>query len=196
MKRELKEKAEKIKKNISGIAEKSKETIREIIASNSKYASEALDSNAQVFDTIKKNLKQQKMEDTVTDTLKDTLLKSVELAEDTLDAIINSYTRQMELAVDFNTRLVDAVSEANPDNAEKFLELIHENFETSHQLTVKNTKEILDFYNKHTNLALNFNKKFANNVNSQIDTLFEIQSKNLDKFTNWASEWWKQKETI
>jgi hypothetical protein len=72
------------------------------------------------------------------------------------------------------------------------LELIHENFEASHQLTVRNTKEILDFYNKHTNLAVNFNQKFGDSINAQIESLFNIQSKGLNKFTGWASEWWKQ----
>ena len=116
----------------------------------------------------------------------------MELAEDTFDAIINSYTRQMEHTVDFNTQLVDAVKESNPKNADKLLELIDKNFERSQELNNKNTKEILEFYNKHTNLALNFNKAFSDNVNAQMETMSLIQSKGFDKFTNWASDWWKQ----
>ena len=197
----LNEKAEKIKNNIKNTAEKSKETIREIIVSNTKHISEALDSNKKIVDSIKEKLNQQEIEDSVTDTLKVSFKKSVELAEDALDSIINSYTRQMEMNVDFNTKLVDAIKESDNKQPEKVLKLIHENFEASHQLTIRNTKEILDFYNKHTNLAVNFNEKFGESINAHIESLFNIQNKGLNKFTNWASDWWKQenkdkKETV
>ncbi len=191
----LNEKSEKIKNSIKGTAEKSKETIREIITSNTKYIGDALDSNKKIVDSIKEKLNQQEIEDSVTDTLKTTFGKSVELAEDALDSIINSYTRQMEMNVDFNTKLVDAIKESKIDHPEKVLQLIHENFEASHQLQIRNTKEILDFYNKHTNLAVNFNQKFGESINTQIESLFSLQNKGLNKFTSWASEWWKQEET-
>ncbi|MGB3948354.1 MAG: hypothetical protein WBM13_10230 [Bacteroidia bacterium] len=192
----LNEKAEKIKNNIKTTAEKSKETIREIISANTKNIGEALDSNKKIVDSIKEKLNQQEIEDSVTDTVKSTFGKSVELAEDALDSIINSYTRQMELNVDFNTKLVDAIKESGytPENYEKVLKLINENFEQSYKLTLNNTQEILDFYNKHTNLAVNFNKKFGESINTQIETLFNIQQKGLNKFTTWASDWWKQED--
>ena len=184
-------KSEKIKNSIKGTAEKSKETIREIIASNNKYIGNALDSNKKIVDSIKEKLDQQEIEDSVTDNLKSSFGKSVELAEDALDSIINSYTRQMEMNVDFNTKLVDAIKESGNSNNEKLLDLIHENFEASRQLTISNTKETLDFYNKHTNLAVNFNEKFGDSINAQMEALYDIQNKGLNKFTHWASEWWK-----
>jgi len=188
----LNEKAEKIKNSIKGTAAKSKETIKEIIVSNTKHIGEALDSNKKIVDSIREKLNQQEIEDSMTDTLKTTFGKSVELAEDALDSIINSYTRQMEMNVDFNTKLVDAIKESNNDQPEKVLTLINENFEASHQLTIRNTKEILDFYNKHTNLAVNFNQKFGESINAHIESLYNLQNKGLNKFTNWASEWWRQ----
>ncbi|HEY4799385.1 MAG TPA: hypothetical protein VII99_09950 [Bacteroidia bacterium] len=191
MEKTLNDRAEKIKKVINGTAEKSKETIKEIIVSNNKLMDEALNSNAKVFKSIKEKLGQQEVDDQLTDNLKNTFSKSVELAEDALDSIINSCTRQMELTVDFNTKLVDAIKESNPKNADAFLKLIHDNFEATHKLTINNTREIMDFYNKHTNLALNFNKKFEENVNAQVEALFDLQSKGLNRFTDWASQWWK-----
>jgi hypothetical protein len=190
----LNEKAEKIKEKIHGTAEQSKKAIREIIETNAKYIGTALDSNKKIVDSIQENLKKQKMEDTVTGNLKTTFGKSVELAEDALDSIINSYTRQMEMNVDFNTKLVDAVKEADAKTPEKVLNLIHENFEASRQLTVNNTKEILEFYNKHTNLAVNFNQKFGESINAQMESMFKIQGTGLNRFTDWASEWWKNAE--
>lgn len=188
----LNEKAEKIKSTIKDSAEKSKETIREFIDSNKKHVGDAIDSNKKIVDSIKEKFDQVEVDDAITDTVKDTFGKSVELAEDALDSIINAYTRQMEMNVDFNTKLVDAIKESKTEHPEKVLELIRENFEASHKLTINNTKEILDFYNKHTNLAVNFNQKFGENINSQIESLFKVQGKGLAKFSNWASEWWKE----
>ncbi|MGP8215573.1 MAG: hypothetical protein ACLQQ4_08430 [Bacteroidia bacterium] len=187
------DKAEKIKKNMSGYAEKSKETIHELIQTNSKLLEDALGDHSKILNSIKNKFTLHNNDTDLSGDVKSTLAKSVKLAEDTFDAIINSYTRQMELIVDFNTQLVELVKDSEPHNAEKFLELIHENFERSRNLTINNTKEILDFYNKHTNLAINFNEKFAQTVNSQIDNLFQTQKRSLDKFTHWASEWWNEK---
>jgi len=186
------EKAERIKKNITSFAEKSKETIRELIGANSKQMENAMESNSKLFNSIKKKFDIQEVDGKVSDTVKHTFVKSLELAEDTFDAIINSYTRQMKHTVDFNTQLVEAVKESNPKNADKFLELIQENFDRSQEMNSKNTKEILDFYNKHTNLTLNFNKTFSDNVNAQVEAMLEMQSKSFGKFTNWATDWWKQ----
>ncbi len=188
------DKAEKIKDSMKGNAEKSKEAIKQIIDTNSKYINTALDSNKKFVDSLKDKLGQQQMEDSVTENLKHTFGKSIELSENAMDSIINAYTRQMELNVDFNTKLVDAVKESNGQAPDKFLNLIHENFEASRQLSIDSTKEIVDFYNKHTNLAVNFNQKFGENINAQIDTMFKIQSKGLNKFTEWAADWWKQTE--
>jgi hypothetical protein len=190
----LNETAEKIKKTINGTAEKSKETIRGFIETNNKHVDAALDSNLKMVNSIKENFNQKSIDDSVTETLKSTFGKSVELAEDALDSIINSYTSQMEQNVDFNTKLVDAIKEPKNATPEKFLEMIKENFEASRKLTIENTKEILDFYNKHTNLALNFNKKFTENINSQIEAITTLQGDGKNKFTSWTAQWWNENE--
>jgi hypothetical protein len=190
----LNEKAENMKKAMNGTAEKSKETIRGFIETNNKHLGAALDSNVKMVNTIKENLNQKSIDDSVTESLKSSFGKSVELAEDALDSIINSYTRQMEHNVDFTTKLVDAIKEPKNATPEKFLELINENFEASRKLTTENTKEILDFYNKPANLALNFNKKFTENINAQIETIAKVQTDGMNKFTSWTSLWWKENE--
>lgn len=186
--------AEKIKESIKETSEKSKETIREIIDSNTKHIGEALDFNKKIVDSIKVKFSRQNIEDNVTDTLKSTFGKSVELAEDTLDNIINSYMSQMEMNIDFNTKLLDEVKDMNNRTPEKVLNLIKDNFEASRKLNLKNTKEILDAYNKHTNLAVNFNQKFGESISRQIDYALNFQDKGVNKFTEWASELWKQME--
>ena len=190
----LNSKSEKIKNSIKETAEKSKETIREIIGNNSKYIDSALDTNKKVVDSIKKKLNQEDIEDSITSNVKDTFLKSVELSENAIDAIVNTYVKQVEWNIDINTKLIDALSENYGKNPEKVLNLIYENFEASRQLTISNTKEIIDFYNKHTNLAVNFNKKFAENVATQVEVLSRIQAQGLNKFNEWATDWWKENE--
>ena len=187
-------KSENIKNNIKQTAEKSKETIREIIETNSKFFDSALDTNKKVVESIKKKLNQQEIDDTITSTVKDTFLKSVELSENAIDTIINSYQKQLEWNIDLNTKLIDAFNENYSKSPEKVLNLIYENFEKTRQLSIDNTKELVDFYNKHTNLAVNFNKKFAENVSTQVEVLARIQNQGIGIFTEWATDWWKENE--
>ena len=190
----LNEKAEEIKDTIKGTTEKSKETIREIISSSSKFIGEALDTNQKFVDSVKDKLNLQNMEDTITNDLKNTFGKSVELAEDTIDIIMNSYSKQMEMNVDINSKLVDAIKDTNGYSPENVLNLIKNNFEASREMYINNTKEILAAYNKHTNLAVNFNKKFGESINTQIESIFDLQTRGFHKFSELTSEWWKQTE--
>lgn len=186
------DKAEKVKKNMRGYAEQSKENIQEMLNTSFKILEQSMGENSKTVQNLKKNFGMPGAQKETAGKDKQALDKSVELAEDTVDAIINSYTRQMEQIVDFNTKLVDLVKEADPENADKFLELINENFQRTRNATADNTKEILELFNKHSTLTLHFNEKFAKTVNSQVDTLFETQKNSLNKFTNWAAEWWKE----
>ena len=193
----LNEKAEEIKDTIKGTTEKSKDTIREIISSSSKFIVEALDTNQKFVDSVKDKLNLQNMEDTITIDLKNTFGKSVELAEDTINIIMNTYSKQMEMNVDINSKLVDAIKDTNSYSTENVLNLIQKNFEASREMYINNTKEILEAYNKHTNLAVNFNKKFGESINSQIESIFDIQTRGFHKFselTSVTSEWWKHAE--
>jgi hypothetical protein len=193
MKTTLNEKAEKIKSSINGTAEKSKEAIRDIISSNSKHIGAALDSNSKFIDTIRQKLDQQEIEidNTIIDTWKRTFGKSIELSEDAIDSIINAYTRQVEFSIDFNTKLIDAIKASSNQGSETVLQFIQESFETSRQLITNSLNEIIDSYNKHTNLALNFNQKFGEVLNVQLESLSKIQENNVKLFSNWTSEWWK-----
>jgi DNA-directed RNA polymerase beta' subunit len=190
----LNSQSETIKNSIIETAKKSKETIREIIDANSKSLDSALDINKKAVDSIKKNLTQKEIDDSITYTVKETFGKSVELAEDSIDSVINAYVKQVEWSVALNAKLIDSFKENYGSNPEKVLNLIYENFETSRQVTIKNTLEIIEYYNKHTNLAVNFNKKFADTIANQVEVLSHIQSKGLDKYKEWVSDWWKDVE--
>ncbi|NNM94007.1 MAG: hypothetical protein HKL88_00920, partial [Bacteroidia bacterium] len=68
-----------------------------------------------------------------------------------------------------------------------------DNFNQSPELSIHNLEKLVSVYNSHLNMALNFNKNFAETINSQIAAMFELQKKNLDTFfaTNLLTEWWK-----
>lgn len=184
--------SETIKNSIKQTAEKSKETIREIINNNSKLIDSAIENNKAALDSIRKNIQQQNVEDSISYPVKDTFAKSVELAENSIDAIINVYLKQVEWNIKLNTELIDSLNENFGTAPEKTLKLIFENFEATHQQTVNNTKSLIEFYNKHTNLAVNFNKKFADNIFSQVETLKRFQYDSYNKLSEWTSEWWKE----
>ena len=76
---------------------------------------------------------------------------------------------------------------------ETLMELVKENFDKSAELSMNNMEKIVNVYNDHLNLALNFNKKFADNINTQISSMFKLQKKNIDSFfsMDMVNEWWK-----
>lgn len=191
----LAEHKEELKEVINSTAEKSKETLRDFINNNTKFLGDALHSNNKVVNSIKDKLKEQSIEDSISTNLKSTFAKFIELTEETLESIADSYTKQMQLNVEFNTKLIDTIKLGNVESPEKMMKLIHENFEALHQLTIKNAKELINSFNKHSNLTVNFNEKFGENITNQIETLFKVQGKGLNQYTEWASEyWWKQSE--
>jgi hypothetical protein len=199
MKNSVLEKTEKIKTIIDDSALKSKEAVKEIISMNNKYLGQALDSNKKIVDEIKQQFQLKDHGAAFFETLNKAFGKSVELSEETIDGIVEAYNKQVELYVDYNTKLVDAIKETagysmNLYEAEKLLKLIHDSFEESLSSMSRSLKVLIDSYNKHTNLALNFNQKFGENVNAQMQLFRELQQNNASFFSSWATEWWKQSE--
>ena len=62
------------------------------------------------------------------------------------------------------------------------------------ELVIKTREEMLYFKREMLNREENFNQKFGASINAQIESLFVLQNKGLNKFTTWASEWWKQED--
>jgi hypothetical protein len=184
-----------LKDTIEDASQKSKEAIKSIIDSSSKQINLAIDANRTFVDALQEQLRSKELDASVIDPVKKTFGRSIELAEEVIDSVIDAHTRRMDQAANFNLRLVDIIKEEgelNTDTGKRLMELIHENFENSVEISNENMKTIIDIYNKHINLALNFNKKFSEGINAQMQGLFTIQSKNIDIFNSWVSEWWKQ----
>lgn len=195
MKKIFYEQAEQLKKNIENAAKKSKETIGLIISSNSQHLSAAIDANKKMVDNIKEQFYTKNVDPAIIANLKKTFGTTVELSEEVIDTIIDAHVKRIESIIDFNIRLMDILKEQefkDNDAVEKLLKLIQGKFDESVQLSINNMKKVIEVYNKHLNLALNFNKKFYGNINAQMDTMFSLQNKSIDSFNSWATEWWKQ----
>jgi hypothetical protein len=199
MKNSVLEKAENIKTIIGDTALKSKEAVQELISLNSKYLGQALDSNKVIVEGIRQQFQFKEQSTPIVENMNKTFGKSVELSEETIDTIMDSYTTQIQMHIDYSTKLIDTIKESfsfssNNGEVEKILKVIQDNFEASVHSMNTSMKSIIESYNKHTNLALNFNKKFGDNVTLQLEMYQELQNNSLNMFSSWATEWWKQND--
>jgi hypothetical protein len=190
--------AEKLKRNIESISKESKESIRAIIENNSMQVNEGLRNNKELIDFLKDNLSVKELTPAIINNINRTFVSSIEMSEEVIDKIIDAHTRQIDLTIEFNTSLIDIIKEegfADKEQADKLLKLAEQNFISSIQLSNGNMKDIIFAYNKHINVALNFNKKLVEDINAQIDGLLKLQNKNLNSFYNLISDWVKQNES-
>jgi hypothetical protein len=196
MKNTINKQVESLKKNIDSASLKSKETIKTLVDTNSRQFDSAIDANSKTFNSISKMLYEKEMDPSIVSSFKSTFGKSIKLSEDTIDSIIDSHTRRMDLSTDFMTRFLEIIQNEDvttKEGVEKLIELVKENFDKSVESSIQNMEKTVSLYNDHLNLALNFNKKFADNISSQINAMFSLQKKNMDSFFSgdMVSEWWK-----
>jgi len=196
MKNTINKQAETLKKSIDNVSQNSKESIKTLIDSNSKQFDSALETNKKTFDSISKMLYEKEMDPSIVSAFKTTFGKGIKLSEDVIDSIIDSHTRRIDLSIDFTTKFMEIVKNEDLNSKEgidKLVDLVKENFDRSTELSMNNMEKIVSVYNDHLNLALNFNKKFGENINSQIMSMFKLQKKNIDSFfaMDMVTEWWK-----
>lgn len=186
---------EKLKENIDAVSQKSKETIRYIINSSSRQFETALEANKEFIESIEtKSLTNDLADTAIVSDIKKTFSNSVELSEEAIDTIIDIQSSQLRTAIDFNLKLAETIRNLDLTDNEyrkKLFEVIDKNFEESSSQLIENTKKMTEIYNKHINLAVNFNEQFAKNINDQLQMLNRFQNKNMDMFNDWATHWWK-----
>jgi hypothetical protein len=95
----------KLKNQLIALRRNQKRPLREFIETNNKHVGSALDTNAKMVNSIKENFNGHSIDDSITDTLKTTFGKSVELAEDTqsdfakiMHKSMHSYTEHVSKA--------------------------------------------------------------------------------------------------
>ncbi len=190
--------SDKLKENIELVSEKSKKSIHDIIDSSSRQFETVLDVNNKFIESLEKQVFDKDFKNnSLISEVKKTFSDSVELSEEAIDTIIDIQSKQLKSTIDFNSKLVEAIKNiGTSDNkvAKEVLYLVNKNIEESSNQSIENTKKITSIYNKHLNLALNFNKQFSAGINSQMQMLNELQNKSMESFSHWVEKWWKNTE--
>jgi hypothetical protein len=184
---------ETLKSSIDNASRSSKESIKALIDANSILFDSAIEKSNSSFNSISKALYENELDPSLISASKSTLLKGLKLSEDVINSIVDSHTRRINQSVEFTAKLLEIVQNENlntPEGVNKLVDLAKENLDNSTELSVNNLGKITSVYNDHLNLAVTFNKKFADTINSQITSLFKLQNKNIYPLDS-ITEWWK-----
>jgi len=193
MKTTTSKQTETLKSSIDNASRSSKESIRTLIQSNSLLFNSALEKSSKTFSNITKLLSENQLDPAFVSDYKGTLVKSLELSEGVVNSIIDSHTKRVEQTVEFTAKLLEIVKSEDLNTSEgvnKIVELAKENLDRSTELSINNLGKINTVYNEHLNLAVTFNKKFADTINSQVASVFKLQSKSIYPIDTIA-DWWK-----
>ncbi|HWY99315.1 MAG TPA: hypothetical protein VNY36_09525, partial [Bacteroidia bacterium] len=167
--------AETLKKSIDSVSQRSKESIKTLVETSTKQFDSAIEANKKTFDSLSKMLYDKEMDTTILTTFKTNFGKSVKLSETTLDAIIDAFTKRIDFNIDFVNKFMEMIRSENlntKEGTEALMELVKETLDKSSALSTENMEKMVALYNEHLNFALNFNKKFADNMNSQVAAMF------------------------
>ncbi|HXP51238.1 MAG TPA: hypothetical protein VN922_14870 [Bacteroidia bacterium] len=184
---------ETLKSSIDNASRSSKESIKALIDANSILFDSAIEKSNSSFNSISKALYENELDPSLISASKSTLLKSLKLSEDVINSIVDSHTKRINQSVEFTAKLLEVVQNENlntPEGVNKLVDLAKENLDRSTELSINNLGKIASVYNDHLNLAISFNKKFAETINSQITSLFKLQNKNIYPLDS-ITEWWK-----
>ena len=187
---------ETLKKSIDNVSQRSKESIKTLVETSTKQFDSAIEANKKTFDSLSKMLYDKEMDTTILSSFKNNFGKGIKLSEVTMDAIIDAYTRRMDFNIDFANRFMETLRSEDMNTKEgtnALIELVKENLDKSSALSAENMDKMVALYNEHLNFALNFNKKFADNINAQVAAMFKLQKKYVDSFYSLdsMSDWWK-----
>ncbi len=183
--------AEKLKQNILNVSDNSKEAIRTMVGSASKDFEVALDINKELIESLEKQIFNGNFTNiSLISESQKTFDNSVELSEEGIDYFVDFLNNQLQSNIDNNLELMEIIKNQNFKNKEvekEIVKIIEKNFEKITSQLNESTKKITDMYTKHLNQSINFNKKFSENINSQLKMLSGFHDKNLESII----EWWK-----
>jgi len=199
MKNNLAKQTEELKKNVDKVSHSSKETIKTLIDSNTKQFGLILDANKKTFESISKLLKEKSVDPALTNAITSTFSKSIKLSEETIDSVIDSHSKRIAQSINFVSRFTEILKSddiTSKEGVSKLLDLAKDNLETSTALTMENIEKMVQAYSEHLNLALAFNRKFAENIQTYVNSLVHNQKRSSDMFPygDVAFDWWKKAE--
>jgi hypothetical protein len=134
--------------------------------------------------------------DGTTESMDGDLKYYMQLAEEAVENMVHSYNRQLETNAGLSNKLTQVLKESALDNPQHAWTLISDNLETCSRLAFENTTRVLNLFHKQSELAADLSKNFDIAFGEMIQTFREVQQNNFSMLSEWASEWWKQPESI
>ena len=198
MKNLQKDYIEKFTRIISKASATSTETIKAIIDSSSKGLKNSIETNAEFLKLIKNQLHLKGLDPGLISSIKSAFANGIDVSEQMIDAIIAAHSKRLESSIEFNLRLIELLKDqqfSSDLEMEKTFSHIAENFEAAFNSSHNELKDILGFYNKHINIALNFDQKFADALKNQLENMNKLHYSNANMFINQATQWWKENVT-
>lgn len=189
---------EKFNSIVSKATEISGATIKAIIDISSSGLNNSIDANQEFLDFIKNQLLLKGLDLSLISTVKKTFSNGVHASEQMIDAIVAAHSNRLDFSIKFNLKLIKLLEgQSFTSEIEKEKTFVHiiENFESAFNASHDELKDILGFYNKHINIALNFNQHFEAAFRNQIEIMNKMQNSGVNLFTHQATQWWKENIT-
>ncbi|MEK6615271.1 MAG: hypothetical protein AABZ32_04045 [Bacteroidota bacterium] len=186
---------EGLKSKLDEASKEAKENIRSTITACTEQYNRAIEANKEYVKELREQMKDAKMDTSHLDEISNTFANSLQMSEEVIDTIIDSHLHRVSQIVDFNKKSAEQLHQgysSDKFNYEKFVALQQKSFSESIELSTRDMKKIVEVYNKHINLSVNFSKRFSTNINSQIDALVKFQSKGLQAYSNWVANRWEK----
>jgi hypothetical protein len=175
---------------------KPKEAIKELVNLNYKVLEQTLATGKKIVEEVKQTVPLKENTDTLLDIYDVSLDKTIKLTEETATGMVDGYKKRMELYDNFNTKLMESIKEMataiSPLDMEKVLKLIKDNFDLSKNVMNEGMKSVIETYNKHMGVALNFNQKFSDTIIAQFKMFKDMNEKSVSFYNNLTTEWWKE----
>ncbi|NNM94323.1 MAG: hypothetical protein HKL88_02530 [Bacteroidia bacterium] len=188
--------AEALKDVISKASKKSKETMNGAIGLNSKRLSSAVESNRTNFEALNSLLYNTRIDPSAISSVKTLLEKEAELMENISAALIDSFTRRMNLSIDFTSNVLNMAKNQTlytKDGRDRISNLLQNNFKSEADLSAKDFEKIVSLLVSQLNTDLKLNTTIAENMASQMVHLSDMQNKNFENLFTWnefLTPWW------
>lgn len=177
------------------VSRKSKEYTGSIADMPAKDNNNSSEMNKKFAEPAEKQIHNDKLPDNfLIENIRKAFNESVELSEEAMDTIISMQSQQLNSVIDFNCKLTDSLHNLDYSNKQEITDLlgaIRKNFDETSNRLVENTRKMSELYNKHVNLAVNFNDRLSKNINHQFQILNWYTTKNADLFNAWTLSWWR-----
>ena len=190
------QKTEKVKPIADNATFKSKEAIKEAANLNYQVLEHTLATGKKFMEEVKQVVPLKENTEAFLDIYDMGLDKTIKLTEETATGMVDAYKKRMELYDNFNTKLMESVKEMatamSPPDMEKVLKLIKDNFDLSKHIVTEGMKSVIETYNKHMGVALNFDQTFSDTMMAQFKMFKDMNEKSISFYNNLSTEWWKE----